>query len=81
MKDTIDSIIINAQILALVEAKNKIQDRIDELERQKEDIMKDQTTEKLLDVINDLISLVKKNTDNINKLAHEIAKLKEVKHD
>ena len=37
MKDTIDSIIINAQILALVEAKNKIQDRIDELERQKED--------------------------------------------
>ena len=43
--------------------------------------MKDQTTEKLLDVINDLISLVKKNTDNINKLAHEIAKLKEVNHD
>ncbi len=36
MKDTIDSIIINAQILALVEAKNKIQDRIDELEKQKE---------------------------------------------
>ena len=34
--DTVDSIIINAQILALVEAKNKIQDRIDELERQKE---------------------------------------------
>ena len=33
MKDTIDSIIINAQILALVEAKNKIQDRIDELEK------------------------------------------------
>ena len=43
--------------------------------------MKDQTTEKLLDVINDLISLIKKNTDNINKLAHEVAKLKEVKHD
>ena len=37
MKDTIDSIIINAQILALVQAKNKIQERIDELERQKED--------------------------------------------
>ena len=36
MKDTIDSIIINAQILALVVAKNKIQDRIDELENQKE---------------------------------------------
>ena len=34
--DTIDSIIINAQILALVQAKNKIQERIDELERQKE---------------------------------------------
>ena len=43
--------------------------------------MNNQTTEKLLDVINELISLVKKNTDNINKLAHEIAKLKEVKHD
>ena len=36
MKDAIDSIIINAQILALVEAKIKIQDRIDELEKQKE---------------------------------------------
>ena len=33
--DTIDSIIINAQILALVQAKNKIQERIDELEKQK----------------------------------------------
>ena len=37
MKDTVDSIIINAQLLALVQAKNKIQERIDELERQKED--------------------------------------------
>ena len=43
--------------------------------------MKEQTTDKLLDLINDLISLIKKNTDNINKLAHEVAKLKEVKHD
>ena len=43
--------------------------------------MKDQTTVKLLDVINDLIGLVKKNTDNINKLAHEIAKLKGVQND
>ena len=43
--------------------------------------MKDQTTDRLLDVINDLISVVKTNTDNINKLAHEVAKLKEVKHD
>ena len=34
--DTVDSIIINAQILALVQAKNKIQERIDELEKQKE---------------------------------------------
>ena len=33
MKDTIDSIIINAQILALVQAKNKIQEEIDELEK------------------------------------------------
>jgi len=43
--------------------------------------MNNQTTDKLLDVINELISLVKKNADNINRLAHEIAKLKEVKHD
>ena len=39
--DTIDSIIINAQILALVQAKNKIQERIDELERQKEEEAED----------------------------------------
>ena len=32
----LDKLILNAQILALVEAKNKIQDRIDELEKQKE---------------------------------------------
>jgi len=43
--------------------------------------MNNQTTDKLLDVINELITLVRKNTDHINKLAEEIAKLKEVKHD
>ena len=43
--DTIDSIIINAQILALVQAKNKIQERIDELEKQKEE-NEDGTTRK-----------------------------------
>ena len=32
----LDKLILNTQILALVEAKNKIQDRIDELEKQKE---------------------------------------------
>ena len=37
MKDTIDNIIINAQLLALIQVKNKIQDKIDELEKQKED--------------------------------------------
>jgi hypothetical protein len=37
MKDTIDDIIINAQLLALFQVKNKIQDKIDELEKQKED--------------------------------------------
>ena len=37
MKDTIDNIIINAQLLALFQVKNKIQDKIDELEKQKED--------------------------------------------
>ena len=36
MKDTIDNIIINAQLLALMQVKNKIQEKIDELERQKE---------------------------------------------
>jgi hypothetical protein len=36
MKDTVDSIIINAQLLALLEVKNKVQEKIDELERQKE---------------------------------------------
>tara|TARA_Y100001951_G_scaffold56486_1_gene44746 strand:- start:391 stop:522 length:132 start_codon:yes stop_codon:yes gene_type:complete len=35
MKDTIDDIIINAQLLALFQVKNKIQDKIDELEKQK----------------------------------------------
>ena len=35
MKDTVDSIIINAQLVALLEIKNKVQDKIDELERQK----------------------------------------------
>jgi len=35
--DTIDSIIINAQILALIQTKNKIQERIDDLEKQKEE--------------------------------------------
>ena len=33
--DTVDSIIINAQLLALLEVKNKVQDKIDELEKQK----------------------------------------------
>ena len=42
----------------------------------KDEQMKDQTTEKLLDLISELINLVKTNTDNINKLAHEVAKLK-----
>ena len=37
MKDTIGDIIINAQLLALFQVKNKIQDKIDELEKQKED--------------------------------------------
>ena len=31
--DTVDSIIINAQLLALLEIKNKVQDKIDELEK------------------------------------------------
>ena len=43
--------------------------------------MKEKTTDKLLDVISELINLVKTNKDNINRLAHEVAKLKEVKHD
>ncbi len=43
--------------------------------------MNNQTTEKLLDLLRVLIDKVNTNAKNINKLAEEIAKLKEVKHD
>ena len=43
--------------------------------------MNNQTTEKLLDLLRVLIDKVNTNANNINKLAEEIAKLKEVKHD
>ena len=43
--------------------------------------MDNQTTEKLLDLLRVLIDKVNTNAKNINKLAEEIAKLKEVKHD
>ena len=38
--------------------------------------MNEKNTDHLLKVINDLINLVGKNTDNINDLAREIAELK-----
>ena len=38
--------------------------------------MNDKNTDALLKLINDLISLVSKNVDNINNLAEEIANLK-----
>ena len=38
--------------------------------------MNEKNTDHLLKVINDLIKLVGKNVDNINKLADEIAELK-----
>ena len=38
--------------------------------------MNDKNTDALLKLINDLISLVSKNVDNINNLAEEIADLK-----
>ena len=38
--------------------------------------MNEKNTESLLDLINNLISLVNKNVDNINRLAEEIADLK-----
>ena len=34
--DTIDKIIVQSQILALIETKNKIQEKIEELEKQKD---------------------------------------------
>ena len=34
--DTIDKIIVPSQILALMETKNKIQEKIEELEKQKD---------------------------------------------
>ena len=43
--------------------------------------MNNQTTDKLLDLLRVLIDKVNTNAKNINKLAEEIAKLKEVKHD
>ena len=41
--------------------------------------MNEKNTDHLLKVINDLINLVGKNVDNINKLAQEIADLKKDK--
>ena len=38
--------------------------------------MNDKNTDQLLKLLNDLISLVGKNVDNINDLAKEIAELK-----
>ena len=38
--------------------------------------MNEKNTESLLDLINNLIGLVEKNVDNINRLAQEIADLK-----
>ena len=38
--------------------------------------MNDKNTDALLKLINNLISLVSKNVDNINRLAEEIAELK-----
>ena len=38
--------------------------------------MNDKNTDALLKLINNLISLVEKNVDNINRLAEEIADLK-----
>jgi len=43
--------------------------------------MNNQTAEKLLDLLRVLVDKVNTNANNINKLAEEIAKLKEVKHD
>ena len=41
--------------------------------------MNDKNTDHLLKLIDDLIKLVGKNTDNINQLAQEIAELKKDK--
>jgi len=41
--------------------------------------MNDKNTDHLLKLIDDLINVVKKNVDNINELAKEIAELKKDK--
>ena len=41
--------------------------------------MNEKNTDQLLKLLNDLISLVGKNVDNINKLAEEVAELKKDK--
>jgi len=43
--------------------------------------MNNQTTEKLLDLLSQLIDKVNTNANNINTLAKEVAKLKEVQND
>ena len=46
------------------------------MENKRGENMNEKNTDHLLKVINDLINLVGKNVDSINKLAEEIAELK-----
>ena len=46
------------------------------MENKRGDSMNEKNTDQLLKLLNDLIKLVGKNVDNINKLADEIAELK-----
>ena len=43
--------------------------------------MNDKTTDKLLDLISELIERIKTNANNINRLAKEVAELKKVQRD
>jgi len=49
------------------------------VENKRGESMNDKNTDALLKLLNNLISLVEKNVDNINRLAQEIAVLKEGK--
>ena len=50
--------------------------RVKIMEDKRGESMNEKNTDALLKLINDLISLVSKNVDNINDLAKEIAELK-----
>ena len=78
--DSSEHIKVLAELLTLQDMVNETQIKIISAKK-KLDKMNETTTNKLLDLLRVLIDKVNTNAKNINKLAEEIAKLKEVKHD